>query len=439
MAGQTQAYRLNLWTTLGRTLFTLTAVFMVIGVAMLPVQAQTLAVLHTFTGGADGANPYAGVVLDRGGNLYGTASLGGSTNCVEDQSIGCGTIFKLSRQRGGWTYNVLYTFLGGGDGNYPEAPLTLGPDGAPYGTTTAGGNSGCAGLGCGTVFKLQPPVTFCRAISCPWNKAELYQFTGGLDGGLPYASLIFDPSGSLYGTTSYAQANQYYGSAYELTRQGQGWNSTILYTFTQFDQEASPFGGMIFDRSGNLWGTTFGGGIADCDDPHLPDYCGTLFELTPTESGWSERVVYEFHRSVGGGPTGSLIMDQAGNLYGTLQEDGPNGNGSVYQYNPSTGLLRVLYSASGNGESPFGPQSGVVMDSVGNLYGVDAYANYAGFVFKLTPSNGNWIFTDLHDFTGGADGAAPYGTLAIDADGSIYGTTIWGGTNNYGVVFQITQ
>jgi len=149
--------------------------------------------------------------------------------------------------------------------------------------------------------------------------------------------------------------------------------------------------------------------------------------------------VYEFHRSVGGGPTGSLIMDQAGNLYGTLQEDGPNGNGSVYQYNPSTGSLTVLYSASGNGESPFGPQSGVVMDSVGNLYGVDAYANYAGFVFKLTPSNGSWIFTDLHDFTGGADGAAPYGTLAIDANGSIYGTTIWGGANNYGVVFQITQ
>jgi uncharacterized repeat protein (TIGR03803 family) len=132
-------------------------------------------------------------------------------------------------------------------------------------------------------------------------------------------------------------------------------------------------------------------------------------------------------------------MDQAGNLYGTLEENGPNGNGSVYQFNPSTGVLTVLYSASGTGEAPDGPQSGVVMDSLGNLYGVDPNANFAGFVFKLSPSNGSWIFIDLHDFTGGADGAEPYGTLGMDATGALYGTTARGGVDNYGVVFEITQ
>lgn len=439
MTSQPHVSSLPLRTILWRTVFTLIATFVLIAVGTPAAQAQTFSVLHTFTGGADGADPYAGVVLDRAGNLYGTAELGGSTNCVQDQDIGCGTVFKLSRHGAGWTYNVLYTFLGGSDGEYPEAPLTLGPDGARYGTTGEGGNTGCIFDGCGTVFKLQPSPTFCRSVSCPWNKTELYQFTGGLDGGFPFASLIFDQAGNLYGTTSYAQANQYYGSVYELSPQGRGWNPTVLYTFTQFGQAASPFGGVIFDRDGNLWGTTLGGGIADCNDPQLPDYCGTLFELSPTGSGWRQRIVYQFHRSVGGGPTGSLIMDQAGNLYGTLEENGPNGNGSVYQFNPSTGALTVLYSASGNGEAPKGPQNGVVMDSQGNLYGVDPYANYAGFVFKLTPSNGSWVFTDLHDFTGGDDGAAPYGTLAIDANGSVYGTTIWGGTNNYGVVFEITQ
>jgi hypothetical protein len=189
-------------------------------------QAQTFSVLHSFTGGADGADPYAGVVFDQVGNLYGTAQSGGSTNCVEDQDVGCGTVFKLSRHGAGWIYNVLYTFLGGSDGEYPEAPLTLGPDGAPYGTTGAGGNFPCLDIGCGTVFKVQPPPTPCRAVSCSWNKTELYQFTGGLDGGFPYASLLFNQEGNLYSTTSYAYANQYYGSVYELSPAGPPWDAT---------------------------------------------------------------------------------------------------------------------------------------------------------------------------------------------------------------------
>jgi uncharacterized repeat protein (TIGR03803 family) len=189
---------------------------------------------------------------------------------------------------------------------------------------------------------------------------------------------------------------------------------------------------VVFDKYGNLWGTTELGGSENCSASGDP--CGLIFELTPSESGWIYKTVYQFNRSVGGVPTGNLILDQSGNLYGTLAINGPYGNGGVYEFSPSTGVLTVLYSFTGNGEAAYGPEGGVVMDQAGNLYGVDPFtgAHGVGFVFKLTPSNGNWVYTDLHDFTGGSDGAYPYGTLALDANGNLYGT------NTGGVIFELT-
>ena len=136
----------------------------------------------------------------------------------------------------------------------------------------------------------------------------------------------------------------------------------------------------------------------------------------------------------GGGPTGSLVLDRSGNLYGTLSENGPNGNGGVFQFNPSSGQFNTIYSAAGNPGNEDGPWGGVVMDQGGNLYAADPLtgASGNGYVFKLTPSGGGWTFTDLHDFTGGSDGAQPYGPMVVDAQGNLYGA------NNGNVIFKIT-
>jgi uncharacterized repeat protein (TIGR03803 family) len=401
-------------------------------------QAQTLTTLYSFAGEEDGGTPNGGLVLDRAGNLSGTVPWGGIRNCYYG-APGCGLVFKLSHEGWGWIFNPLYQFEGGSDGWGPGAPLSVGPDGIVYGTTAGGGNNGCtSGNGCGTVFKLQPPPTACRAVYCPWTKTGLYDFTGGLDGAYPYGSLTFDQHGNVYGTTNSSQNYDYDGSVYELSPSNGSWLATVLYTFTYSYQVGGPFGGVVFDKQGNLWGTSDAGGNQNClisnDSP-----CGVLFELTPSASGWNYSAVYQFDRSIGGFPTGTLVLDENGNLYGTLAANGPNGNGGVYEYSPFAGLLTVLYSFTGEGQYAYGPHGGVVMDGSGKLYGVDPKSGVdgLGFVFRLTPSNGSWVLTDLHDFTGQDDGATPSGPLTLDATGNLYGTTQAGGAFNAGAVFKI--
>lgn len=419
------------------------ALFCALTIIALPsVQAQTFTVLHNFTGGQDGSFPSSALTLDQAGNLYGTASLGGSTNCIDDQNIGCGTVFRLAHRGSGWVFTVLYTFAGGSDGQYPETPVVFGPGNLLYGTTREGGTGGCSGGGgCGTVFRLHPPPTFCKSVLCPWEKDELYQFTGGSDGGGPEtASLTFDPAGNIYGTTQYAGPGSPTAAVYELSPSNGGWTISILYSFAdENNSPATPLGGVVFDATGNLWGTTYFGGIDDCGDPQLPNTCGIVFELMPSASGWIENTVFQFHRSVGGNPAGNLIFDQPGNIYGAVGEDGPGGAGSIYQLTPTSGELTVLHAFPG--EELSGPRDGVVMDSAGNLYGTTLSNGAHGFgsVFKLTPSNGGWIFTALHDFTGGSDGAYPYAKVILDSAGNLYGTTAGGGTDQNGVVFEITQ
>src|SRR5579871_210826 len=267
--------------TLQRSLRATACLLLVIGVvaviATIAAQAQTYTVLHTFTG-PDGYNPQAGVTLDAAGNLYGTTNRGGSQNCAGGS--GCGTVFKLTHHSDGWVLTTLHAFQAGNDGAFPEAAVVFGRDGTLYGTTDNGGT-----YGRGTVFNLRPPATFCQSVSCPWTETVLHIFTGGADGDTPRSgSLVFDQQGNIYGTT---QGGGLYGqgTVFELTPSNGGWMESVIYNFgTNQDVQCQPLGGVIFDRSGNLWGTDTG-----CN---VEGQFGTVFKLTRSGSGWTATLIH---------------------------------------------------------------------------------------------------------------------------------------------------
>ena len=353
-----------------------------------PGLAQTFNVIHNFTGGADGASSYAGLTIDRAGNLYGTTYLGGSS--------GYGTVFKLTKGGLGWALSPLYGFQRGQDGANPQAKVIFGPDGRLYGTTTSGGGRGCPGHGCGTVFSLAPPISVCKSAFCPWTEAVLYQFTGSYDGADPlYADVAFDKAGNLFGTTSEGGVTGG-GTAFEMLPSGGNWTFNTLYSFYFGRPEA----GIVFDKTYAAYGTTSADALY---------YSGTVFELALVPgSGWTESNLYFFHVDQGDGAQSQtgLIFDQSGNLYGTNSTQGPRGSGTVFELTPSNGSWTetVLYAFEGNGGGPAG--GSLVMDAAGNLYGTTTGTgtSSAGVVFKLTPSGDGWIYTSLHDFTGGLDG-----------------------------------
>jgi len=379
--------------------------------------AQTFSLIHTFTGGMDGAAPEAGLTLDAGGNLYGTASAGGTA--------GAGAVYKLTRKGTGFTVNPLYSFAGGDDGIAPIARVVFGPNGTLYGTTSDQGEGGGA---VGTVFNLGPPATVCKAVLCPWNEKVLHRFSGsGGDGFIPgYGDLLFDKSGNIYGTTIQGGTN---GSGIVFELAAGSWTETILYNMAT-SSGIYPYNGVIFDKAGNLYGTTYEGGIMSI--------YGSIYELTPSGSGWTQSTLHTFQEASDGSfPYSGVIFDQAGNLYGTTSYNGPDGAGTVFELSPSNGswTLNVIHSFAGS-EGPYG---GVTMDAAGNLYGTTfaGGAHLFGSVYKLAPSGGGWTFTDLYDFTGGNDGGYPYGTVTIDANGNLYGTTSHNGALGYGTIWEI--
>lgn len=388
-------------------------------------KSQTFSVIYNFTGGQDGATPKAGLTIDAGGNLYGTNFAGGP---------GYGVAFTLKHVGSGWTLNPIYSFTGGTDGAGSSARVIFGRDGSLYGSTIAGGGGECVVYGyngCGTVFKLSVPP----AALSPWTETVLYRFTGGSDGAFPFfGDLNFDQAGNIYGT---AQNYPNPGNVYELIHSGGTWTHTVLYTFNAPGDGCFPTAGVTFDRAGNLYGASSGCGIQ-----------GTFWTLTPSGSGWSENVLYRFPQDLSEGENiyGGLIIDQAGNFYGAASDGGPGGGGgTAFELTPSSGnwTLSRLYGFAGNRYC--GPYSSLIMDQAGNLYGTtlcDGRYGY-GSVFKLTPSGDIWTYTSLHDFTGGSDGANPFGGVVFDAIGNIYGTAAAGGTgsactDNCGVVFEIT-
>jgi len=418
MTELTHIYPPVMMKSLHRSLFVL-AFLSALTIALRSSQAQTFTILHNFTGGQDGGVPVAGLTMDRGGNLYGTASDGGSQ--------GVGTVFKLSRRGSGWVLTPLYSFQAGSDGSHPYAGVVLGPDGLLYGTTLTGGGMGCEASGCGTVFKLRPPATACKTALCSWSETVLYRFTGDFDGGYPeQGDLVFDEAGTIYGTTS-GGGMRSGGVVFELTPSGA---ESVLYSFPG-SQLALPYSGVIFDNAGNLYGTTTNQG-------------GALYQLTPSGGGWTENTLFNFNGDGNGSdPFGGLIFDHSGNIYGTTTTAGINRGGTAFKVTSSNGVwtLNTIYSFTGVFFNPHcGSYASLVMDGGGNLYGTTMCESQTAFgsIFKLSDTGGSWTYTSLHDFTGGSDGGYPFSNVVVDASGNLYGTASSGGARGYGVVWEIT-
>jgi uncharacterized repeat protein (TIGR03803 family) len=244
-----------------------------------------------------------------------------------------------------------------------------------------------------------------------------------------------DGSGNLYGTTEIGGASCS-GTVFKLTPGATGWTEQDIYTFTGLTDGSRPYGGLIADEAGNFYGTTEGGGAG---------LYGVVYELSPSGGSWTETVLYAFKKeNDGNGPTGELVRDGAGNLYGlTGNADGSYLKSTAFELSPSSSgwTETIIHRFSQSTAAGYNPHSGLVSDSAGNLYGTNYYGGSydAGTVFKLSPNGaGGWTNTVLHTFTG-SDGANPLGNLLLDAGGNIYGSTIGGDGNiNYsGVVYEI--
>ena len=385
------------------------ALALVVGAIACPgVQAQTFKVLHSFTPGTDGANPLAGLAIDSAGNLYGTTTSGGN--------FGNGTVFKLTTSG---KETILHSFAGSTDGSNPEAGLLL-IGGNLYGATTQGGSGGR-----GTVFQ----------VTTAGKETVLHLFTSQAQGAQPQGRLAADAAGNLYGTTS-AGGKAGKGVVFKLTRPATTagvWSEQVLYNFSAGAGGANPVAGVAFDKAGNLYGTTSAGGTG----------YGTVFQLTPSTSGWTEKVLHSFAmQSDGGVPYGGLVVDSLGNLYGAATDGGGGGSaggGTVFELTPSSlgWSFKVLYQLPGWGIS--GSFRNLLLIS-GKIYATthcDGSHN-AGTVFELTPAGSTWKYTSLHVFTGGNDGLFSFSNLVMDAQGNLYGTTQEGGAHGDGVVFKIT-
>ena len=381
-----------------REMFALLLVFAITILISPSAQGQTFSVLHNFTGGSDGAIPDAGLTLDRAGNLYGTASGGGGGDCG-----GCGVVYKLRQLHSGWLFTPIYTFQGHAkqDGEQPTARVVFGPDGALYGTTASGGAGGACIDGCGTAYRLTPSPTVCKSTLCPWKETVLLSFdiTDGLGPG--YGDVIFDASGNLYGTTIQgggwmSDCLEYgCGAAYQISPSNGGWHASMIYSFANGSTN-TPWSGVIVDSLGNLYGTTNAGGEAGF---------GSIYELSPNGGSWSQMVLYSFlNGNDGANPLAGLVADGAGNYYGAAPSGGANGGGTIFELTPNGGgwNYSVLYSFTGHE----GPYASLTLDAAGNLYGTTFSdgANRLGSVFQLTQTNGSWTYTSLHDFAGGSDG-----------------------------------
>ncbi len=259
--------------------------------------------LHSFSG-PDGAYPEGGLLRDAAGNLYGTTDLGGDLQCAQQfLNKGCGTVFKLDatgRETG------LYVFTGGSDGFQPYSAVVADHNGDLYGTTLEGGNDNCQGEGCGTVFRVSARTG---------RETVLYRFTGLTDGAFPNA-VLRDASGNLYGTTQSGGTSHLYGTVFKVDTTGR---ETVLYNFMGGTDGGGPAAGLIADASGNLYGTTEFGGDLSCSRYNIPG-CGTVFKL---DTAGRETVLYRFTGGADGlYPVAPLVMDLAGNLYGTASHGG---------------------------------------------------------------------------------------------------------------------
>jgi uncharacterized repeat protein (TIGR03803 family) len=407
------------WTAAITLASALTFALAIFTTATQSAQAQTYQSIHNFTG-ATGDRSLAGLAIDSEGNLYGTTAWGGAS--------GIGSVFELKKTASGYVYSLLHSFAGGNDGQFPASAVVIGTNGVLYGAAVGGGD----GRSDGVVFSLKPPAKGCGT-SCSWTESVLYRFTGGDDGRNPWGGVILDAKGNLYGTT--ANGATAGGVVYELIPSDGVWTIKILYTFTGGADGDSPLSGVTFDHAGNLYGTTSSGG----DGGGFGN--GAVYELTPSGSGWTEHTLYDFQNgSDGATPQAGVMIDSSGNVYGDTPCCGSGNGGTVFELTSSNGewAFHLLYSLSGD-FGP-GPEGNLIMDSAGNLYGttLDDGVHDKGSVFKLSPGESGWSYTSLEDFTGGFEALGATGGVVFDKEGNLYGATYSDGGSINGVVFEIT-
>ena len=381
---------------------------------------------------ADGFAPFYGnLTIDAAGNLYGITSGGGSFNY--------GTVFEYTPTDHGWVRTMQYSFSSEG-GSDPYGGLVLDASGNLYGTTFYGGDNGA-----GVVFELV------HEPDGGWTKKVLHNFNT-TDGYGPYASMVFDDAGNLYGTTT-GGGDYNEGTVFELTPNADGsWTEQVLHSFGNGIDGWGLYGPVVLDAVGNIYGmTSYGGATQSCaDEPG----CGTVFKLSPrTGGGWTEQVLHSFlHDGIDGrNPfANGLIFDAQGNLYGMTSVGGVHpcegvggeGCGTVFGLTPAGGgtwTEQILFNFNNDGGA-FDPTSSLLFDAAGNLYGTSysGGATLAGTVFKLTYGSGGWTEQVLHSFGGSGDGVTPGAGLVRDAAGNLYGTTMQGGAYSGGTVYEFT-
>ncbi|MEO8663008.1 MAG: choice-of-anchor tandem repeat GloVer-containing protein [Bryobacteraceae bacterium] len=381
-------------------------------------------IVYSFAGDEDGEYADTDLVIDREGNIYGTTVQGGAFNS--------GTVFQLSPSPTGWAHTVLYSFRGGVDGGEPYKGVTLDSAGNLYGTAGVGGLyvGPCVDTGCGVVFKLAKSGT-------TWTYQLVHSFTGGRDGFGPGSGVTVDAQGAVYGTTP-TGGRLGFGIVYQLKLDSSGtWKERLIHTFTGgADGLGGSAGRLILTASGGLLGVCTSGGAQGA---------GNLYQLAPTPAGeWTLTTLYSFQGGTGAGfPYGAVVADANGNLYGTTYYAGANNLGSIYRLSRSNGVWTqtALYSFQG-GLDGNGPISTLVAATDGNLYGTTSEGGAGcscGTIFKIALDGSTPAYNVVYRFSGAPDGAFIYNGMARDAAGTtLYGASVHGGTFNEGAVFRFT-
>ena len=398
--------------------FLRSAVLLVAAVAVVRGSASALGTeqtVYSFTGGTDGGGPHTGLVFDSLGNAYGTTVTGGIS--------GCGTVFKLTPSTG--QEQVLWNFGCFADGKNPYGGVAFDGAGHLFGTTVAGGTGGvCVGDGCGEVYELTTA-----------GITVLYSFKGGNDGFGPGSALVFDKAGHLFGMTP--DGGQFSsGTVFELSKASGHWVHTVIHNFTGgADGATGSLGPLLVAHDGTLYGVAeTGGGSAGA---------GAVFKMSPARGGgWNFVTLHQFKGMPDGyGPYGGLVADAKGNLFGTTYFGGSSGNGTIFEMIPMRGgkwSELVLRSFQGGSDGSW-PTGTLILSSDGKtLYGTTTAGGTTscdcGTIFRY--SRGDGIEQVMHRFGAGNDGQAPYYALAADPSGNLFSTAVAGGQHGQGTVFN---
>lgn len=399
-----------------------------------PSEAQRGQVLYSF---GSGYLLNSNLVFDQAGNLYGTNEGG---LCY------AGSVFELTAGQGNtWTEQDLYVFCSKSncqDGSMPQGGVISDTAGNLYGTATCGGSQNL-----GVVFELTRGKG-------GWSEKVLHNFVG-MDGALPYAGVIMDSAGNLWGTSS-AGGSDNGGTIFEMSPRADGiWTEKVIHSFKRgpTGYVSGPLGGVVFDAAGNMYGTTYGGGPASQNCDPSENSCGRVFELMPGSNGkWSEKTFHYFSGPDGANPWTGVSLDKAGNVYGTTYWGGTGqcydgygyiGCGVVFQMSPLKNgkwTETVLHSFVPNGFDGLQSYASLASDSVGNLYGTTSAGGTlgGGTVFKMTKQgDGKWTEKVIYNFGRHGDADYPDAGVIFGATGNLYGTTLYGGKYGDGAVFEV--